>query len=70
MFYAHALTHIHIVCVIKQIFKALGGGMNLRRKRRDCDNSGLQIIFSVVKGHIPYECKIPKVSKLSPLEKD
>lgn len=44
--------------------------INLRRKGRKYDNSGLQINFSVVKGQIPYEYKIPKISEPSPLEKD
>lgn len=30
----------YAICVINEIVKALGGGMDLRRKRRDYDNSG------------------------------
>lgn len=40
MFYVHPLTHIHIVCVINQLFKVLKGGMDLWRKRREDDISG------------------------------
>lgn len=52
--YMHTLTCIHTVRVINQVFKVLRGRMDLQRMKRKYDNSGSQIKFSVVKGHIPY----------------
>lgn len=43
--------------------------MDLRRKWKKHDNSGLQMNFSVVKELTPYKYKITKISEPHPLEK-
>lgn len=45
MSHVHALTQIHARCVLSQLFEALEGEMDLRRKRSEDDISGWQSIF-------------------------
>lgn len=65
MCYPYPLTHMCIVCVINQVGWIWG-----ERGEHMTVLDIQHIIFSVVGGHISYECKIPKISELSPLEKD
>lgn len=63
-------SHTYISYCDKVSILSAQGWDDSRWKREKSNDSGLQINFSVIKGHIPYECKIPKISETSFLEED